>query len=195
MALTVTSLAECVKRWAEKTDRAVRDALENPQSQAEYDWALGFATGNLRKLTRKANGQAILTFNQAQLRESGLGAADRVIVLSLPEGGALIRRASEEDVIAAHSRYASTAFPVFPPKPRPEDLPEIEKRCPQCGLSYYTRSPRRVFCDECRRQRLRAQWRASWHRKGKFTPSYQAKLKGATRPEAELQPAFVSRRA
>jgi hypothetical protein len=190
MARSVLPGREWTKRWSEKTAQAVCRALENPRSQAEYDWALGFATGYVRKLTRKANGRAIVNFSQAQLRESGLAVADRVIVLPLAEGGVLIRCASEEDLIAAHMRYARTPPSPSRLRPRTEDLPELEKRCPQCGLTYLTRSPLQVFCSECRKERQRAQYRACWARRGKLRASYRRKLK--PRALSEAQPAAAS---
>src|SRR5690242_1576868 len=99
MSIHVKPAEELAAHWAEGNTRAVRDALENPASQAQYDWGLGFATQNLRKLTRKANQQAIMTFSSALLKQLALEGAERVMLIPLPEGGALLRRATEDDVI------------------------------------------------------------------------------------------------
>jgi hypothetical protein len=179
MAIAVPSVEECTHRWAEACWLAVRDALENPRTQADYDWALGCTARYLRKLTRKANSQAIITFSAALVREAGLKGADRVMVLPLAEGGLFLRRATEEDLMEAHATYTATPRPTFPAKPAVADLPEVEKLCPQCGLTFRTRQERRVYCDGCRRERLRASWGRSWHRRGKLRPSYRRKLKRA----------------
>ena len=168
---------ELRRRWQEGSSVAVRNALENPRTQQRYDWGLGFAAGYLRKLTRKANSQAIVTLSAALLSEAGLESADRVVLLPLPEGGVLLRRATDEDVMEAHSRYAAVPQPCFPAKPAPTELPEVEKHCPQCSLMFRTRQERRVYCDACRHQRDLAQYRAYWRRRGKLTPSYRRKLK------------------
>lgn len=179
MAIATKSPEESARRWMEGELAAVREALENPRTRRQYDWGLGFAAGNLRKLTRKANKQAIITLSAALLKEAGLEGADRIVVLPLPEGGALLRRATEEDVCEAHARHAATPRPYFLSKPKPAHSPEVEKRCPQCTLNFRTRQQRRIYCDACRHQRSLMQCRARWNRRGKLTPSYRRKLKGA----------------
>jgi hypothetical protein len=179
MPIATKSAEECGRRWVEGSSLAVRDALENPRTEAEYDWALGFAAGNLRKLTPKGNSQANLSLSAALLQEAGLDRRERVLTLALPEGGLLVRRATEEDIINAHAIYSTTPRPTFPPKPAPENLPDVEKICPQCTLAFRTRQQRRVYCDACRRERLRASWRDTWRRRGKLRLSYYRRLKGA----------------
>ncbi len=187
MTIGVRPIEECVARWQKGSERALREALESPRTREQYDWGLGFAAMYLRKLTRKANSQAIVTFSGALLEQASLADVERVIVLPLAEGGVLIRPATAEDVRAAHGLYAANPPPVFPPKPRPEQLPEIENWCRQCGITYRTRSPRRRFCDDCRRERFLAQCRAWWKRKGKLTPSYRRKLRPRAATEIPLQ--------
>jgi hypothetical protein len=179
MSAVLKSAEEYARRWAEASSQAVRDALECPRDQAQYDWALGFAAGYLRKLTRKANSQALVTLSAAMLREAGLAGAERVIVLPLPEGGLLVRGATADDVREAHARYAASPQPCFPAKPALADLPEVEKLCPQCGLTFRTRQRRRVYCEGCKHHRNLESALASWHRKGKLRPSYQVKLRQA----------------
>jgi hypothetical protein len=179
MAIAVPSPQECKRRWAEACSQAVREGLESPRTQAQYDWALGFAVGYLRKVTRKANSQAIITLSLALLQEAGLEGAERVVLLPLPEGGLLLRRATEQDVSEAHARNAAGPRPCLPARPAPEDLPVIEKLCGQCGLTFRTQQQRRVYCDSCRRESLRASWRGTWRRRGKLTPSYRRKLRSA----------------
>jgi hypothetical protein len=179
MATVLKRAEEYARRWAEGNWQAVREGLERPRDQAHYDWALGFAAGDLRKLTRKANRQAIITLSAAILKEAGLVGADRVRVWTLPEGGLFVRRATAEDVSEAHAGYAATPQPRFPARPALAELPELEKLCPQCGLTFRTRQRRRVYCDPCKRQRDLKSRRATWHRRGKLRPSYQRKLKGA----------------
>jgi hypothetical protein len=179
MAIAVPSPQECKRRWAEACSQAVREGLESPRTQAQYNWALGFAVGYLRKVTRKANSQAIITLSWALLQEAGLEGAEREVLLPLPEGGLLLRRATEQDVSEAHARNAAGPRPCLPARPAPEDLPVIEKLCRQCGLTFRTQQQRRVYCDGCRRERLRASWRGTWRRRGKLTPSYRRKLRSA----------------
>jgi hypothetical protein len=171
------SAAELGHRWLAGSSRVVREALENPRTHSEYYWGLSFAAGNLRKLIRKAHGQAIITLSAALLREARLKGAEGVLVLPLPEGGLLLRRATDEDVTEAHLRYTAEPQPCFPVRPAPADLTEVEKLCPQCGLIFRTRRGRQVYCDACRHERDLTSHRASWRLKGKLTPSYRRKLK------------------
>jgi hypothetical protein len=170
MTTVLKPAEEYARRWAEGSWRAVREGSERPRDRAHYDWALGFAAGNLRKLTRKANRQAIITLSAAMLREAGLEGADRVMVLTLPEDGLLLRRATAEDVSETHARHAATPQPRFPARPAQAELPELEKRCPQCGLLFRTRQQRRVYCESCKHQRYLKSARAAWHRRGKLRP-------------------------
>lgn len=181
MAIGTKSVEELGSRWEAGSWLAVRAALERPRNQQHYDWGLGFATGNLRKLTRKANSQAIITLSAALVKKAGLKGADRVMVLPLPEGGLLVRAATQEDVIEAHARYSAAPQPRFPTNAPPADLPEVEKCCPQCGLTFRTRKRRRVYCDACNYQRQLMSHRLTWHKKGKLWPSYQRKLRGQSR--------------
>src|SRR5262249_33102907 len=127
----------------------------------------------------KANSQAIFTLNASLLQEAGLEAADRIVVLPLPEGGLLVRRATDEDVSEAYARYAARPQPCFPPKPAPEEVPEVEKTCPQCGLTFRTRRQRRVYCDTCKHIHALEQQRAWFRRRGKLAPSYRQRAVGA----------------
>jgi hypothetical protein len=182
MATLLKPAEEYARRWAEASWQAVREGLEHPRNQEQYDWALGLADANLRKLTRKANRQALITLSAAMLREAGLEGADRVLVLPLPEGGLLVRRATSEDVNEAHARYSGTPQPPFPARralAELPELPELEKLCPQCGLTFRTRQRRRVYCDLCKHKRDLESARAAWHRRGKLRPSYRRKLKGS----------------
>jgi hypothetical protein len=177
MTLPMRAAEEAGRAWAEACWRAVRAALEKPRTQADYDWALGFADGYLRKLTRKASSQAIITLSAALLQEAGLEGAERVLLLPLPEGGLLLRPATDEDVSKAHARYSAGPQPCFAAKPTPEDLPEVERFCPQCGLTFLTRQQRRVYCDGCKHQRGLEQQRAWFGRRGKLAPSYRRRAK------------------
>jgi len=179
MTTVLKSPGEYARRWAEGSSQAVREALEHPRDQAQYDWALGFAAAHLRKLTRKGNSQGIITLSAAMLTEAGLEGAERVLVLPLPEGGLLVRRATAEDVSEAHARYAATPQPRFPLKPALADLPEVERFCPQCGLTFRTRQQRRVYCPSCKHHRQLESQRATWHRRGKLRPSYRRKVKSS----------------
>lgn len=197
MATVLKSPEEYAHRWAQASSQAVREALERPRNRAQYDWALGFAAENLRKLTRKANSQAIITLSAALQREAGLEGAERVLVLPLPEGGLLVRRATVEDLSEAHARYAATPLPHFPAAPAPEAMPEVERVCPECGLTFRTRQQRRLYCDVCKHRRNLKSARATWHRRGKLRLSYRRKLKGSrlvvpgrghTRPLVMMKP-------
>ncbi|HEY6271280.1 MAG TPA: hypothetical protein VIX19_04710 [Terriglobales bacterium] len=180
MAIKTKSAEELGRKWEAGSWLAVRTALERPRNRQHYDWGLGFATGNLRKLTRKANSQAIITLSAALVKEAGLKGVERVLVLPLSEGGLLVRAATEEDVSEAHARYSTASQPDFPAK-APSDLPEVEKPCRQCGLTFRTQQQRRVYCDACKLQRHLESHRTTWHKKGKLWPSYQRKLKGHRR--------------
>jgi hypothetical protein len=84
----------------------VTEALQNPASPKQYDWALAFASSNIRKLSRGEGRQAHLTLSAAIMELAGVKPGDRVLVLPLAEGGFLVRRATGDEVIAAHRLYA-----------------------------------------------------------------------------------------
>jgi len=162
-----------------RTPLAACDALERPRTQEQYERALSLVAVNLPKVIARRGGGVAINLSAAAARAIGLEAGKRVLVLPLPEGGGFLRCASEEDVRKAHARYAAAPQPCFASRPAPADLPEVEKRCPQCGLTFCTRRKRQKYCDACRHQRDLASNRASWRLKGKLTPSYRRKLKGA----------------
>jgi hypothetical protein len=177
MATATKRAGECGRRWAEASALAVREALEDPRAPEQHEWALSFAAGNLPKVIRRPGLGVAINFSGALANKLGLKVGGRALVLPLPEGGGLIRGASEEEVSAARALYAAGPPPCFPAKPAPEDLPEVEKLCPDCRLTFRTRQQRRIYCDGCRHERNKASHRESWRQGGKARPSYRRRLK------------------
>jgi hypothetical protein len=173
------SVEELAARWKVGCERAIREALERPANETEYDKALAFASSNIRKVARSDKGQACITLSQALTRQAGLQRGDRVLVLPLAEGGFLVRRATGEEIVEAHRLYAVNPPPTFSRVGPSSQLNHLERVCRQCGKLYCASGTRQLFCDGCGRDRRRAWSRVYWHRKGKLTPSYRRKLKRA----------------
>jgi hypothetical protein len=104
MATATKRAGECGRRWAEASALAVREALEGPE---QHEWALSFAAGNLPKVIRRPGLGVAINFSGALADALGLKVGGRALVLPLPEGGGLIRGASEEEVSAARALYAA----------------------------------------------------------------------------------------
>ncbi len=177
MTVKTPPIEEAAERWVEGNQRAVREALEKPLTQKQYDWALAFQSMCLRRLWRVRGAGRVVSFTGAQLEQMGLVGVEKVIVLPLPEGGCIIRPATEEDAAAVHRMYASGPPPIFP-RPEVSRKPQGgEKVCLRCGTAFVPTSRKQCVCNDCYAERRRARERACWHRTGKTRPSYQAKLK------------------
>ena len=107
MATATKSAEECARRWEEASSLAVRQALEYPRTPEEYERALSFAAGNPPKVIRRPGLGVAINLSGALADALGLKVGGRALVLPLPEGGGLIRGASEEEIGAAHALYAA----------------------------------------------------------------------------------------
>lgn len=184
MALKITSAEEIARRWAEGESRAIREALQRPRNRAHEDWALGFGSLFIRKLTRKGNRQRLVSLPDALLRMMGLENCERVIFIPLPEGGGYIRAATPDEIEAARSLLSDCAPPMFAEAKCNSAWKVYTKHCLTCGASFLARSPRRNHCDTCYPEHKRKLKNESWHRRGKLRPSYLAKHKPRGAPDA-----------
>ena len=183
MALKTISVNEAADRWAEGSTRAIRENLDHPTNNARYNWALDFGAGDIRTLTRTPTGQGNIRLSRHHLKQGKLESTDKVRVVPLPEGGLAILPATREEIEARHRSLTDSPPQTFSESEAPTCRESFEITCAECGERLQSKTPCRIFCDDCKHDRATAQKLEWWKAHGKQTPSYLAKLKHLTTPD------------
>jgi hypothetical protein len=182
MPIKTVSIDEAGERWAQGSNREICRQLERPSSKPRYDRALSFSAGDIRKVTRTSTGQGNIRLSHNHLRQAQLESADKVRVVALPEGGLALLPATREECEARHKRASDSPPPVFPESEARVCRESFTLTCAECGQLFESRTPRRMFCDDCKHARALDQKLEWWKAHGKQCPSHLAKLKHRSTP-------------
>ncbi len=173
-AIEPTEILE--NRWADQTERAAEDLLLGGGNHAEISWAIACVPGGAYTLTRRAGCALSLTLPGALCELLGMKAGDRVVYEVTERGTVEVRRANLEDLPKRARLAALRADYLQDQITADELLKRYENRCLDCGETYTARSAGQQFCPACRLTRHRESNLRCWHRRGKQSPSYQARL-------------------
>ena len=176
MSNTISVSGILAQRWANGVALHAVKILHSGGNHAEVARALATFTGNIRTLSRRAGRQLNLCIPGWVCNARGWNPGVRV-VLKLSEDGVLqVREARSEDIPGFAQPAVEAADQAIQAQQRSPKLRHFESDCEGCGVVFCAGSPHTRFCRACRRDRRRQQIREYWHRKGKQTPSYRAKL-------------------
>lgn len=183
MAISIEPAELLARRWADHTERAVKKFLFTDSTHQQISLALACIPMGAYTLTKRAGRALSLTLPGDLCELLGVQAGDRVVYFVTEHSRVELRRASLEDLPEYARPAAKLADRLMRRRAGCQHLKHFEKRCEQCERVYCARRSNQKFCPRCGLLRARACQREYERGKGRLTPSYQRKLKGARQAE------------
>ncbi len=183
--------ANFADRWAKNTQQAAAETLIRGGTPQGVSRALATVDPSVRTLSHRADHRLAFTIPTA-LQDTYGWTAGMLVRVGINERGNLeIAPLTEADLPGFAERLAEPGYLLPIPSSRPRNLMCYERTCKDCGALLQAVGRSRRYCEQCRRDRDRANWRAYWHLKGKLTPSYRRKLTRRAPAEIPAQPVLV----
>jgi bifunctional DNA-binding transcriptional regulator/antitoxin component of YhaV-PrlF toxin-antitoxin module len=176
MSNTISASGTLAQRWVNGVNLHAVKVLHSGGNHAEVARALATLTGDIRTLSRRAGRQLNLCVPGWVRDALGWNPGVRVVLKLSEDGVLLVREARSEDLLGFAQPAVEAADQAIQAQQRSPKLKHFECDCESCGVVFCAGSPHARFCRACRLDRRRGQIREYWHRKGKRTPSYRAKL-------------------